>query len=150
MSGGFKWKEKPLAAAAESGEAESEKRLERGYRAMERPRPARSPGRDDVRNKFGDDYRERYSRPTRASDVANKFGTGADDEGEGVKGEKRKKKEKKVKGPKPTGEPLIVVNVNDRLGTKVSIPCLASDPISELCEIPCLVFLSTNSLWTQV
>lgn len=25
---------------------------------------------------------------------------------------------------------MIIVNVNDRLGTKASIPCLASDPIS--------------------
>ena len=39
------------------------------------------------------------------------------------------KKEKKV-GPVPTGEPMIIVNVNDRLGTKASIPCLASDSIS--------------------
>lgn len=26
---------------------------------------------------------------------------------------------------------MIIVNVNDRLGTKAAIPCLASDPISE-------------------
>ena len=26
-------------------------------------------------------------------------------------------------------EPMIVVNINDRLGTKAAIPCLASDPI---------------------
>jgi hypothetical protein len=26
---------------------------------------------------------------------------------------------------------MIVVHVNDRLGTKAAIPCLASDPISE-------------------
>ena len=29
-----------------------------------------------------------------------------------------------------SSEPMIVVNVNDRLGTKAAIPCLASDPIS--------------------
>lgn len=27
------------------------------------------------------------------------------------------------------GEPMIIVHVNDRLGTKAAIPCLASDPI---------------------
>jgi hypothetical protein len=27
---------------------------------------------------------------------------------------------------------MIVVHVNDRLGTKAAIPCLASDPISSL------------------
>lgn len=36
---------------------------------------------------------------------------------------------KKVVAP---SEPMIVVHVNDRLGTKAAIPCLASDPISEL------------------
>lgn len=28
---------------------------------------------------------------------------------------------------------MIVVHVNDRLGTKAAIPCLASDPISSSC-----------------
>lgn len=47
-------------------------------------------------------------------------------------GEKPKKeKEKKVKpAVAPVGQEMIIVNVNDRLGTKASIPCLASDPIS--------------------
>ena len=44
---------------------------------------------------------------------------------------KKEKKAKKSSGPAPTSEPMIIVNVNDRLGTKASIPCLASDPVSE-------------------
>lgn len=44
------------------------------------------------------------------------------------KEEKKKKKEKRSKIA-PTAEPMIIVTVNDRLGTKASIPCLASDPI---------------------
>lgn len=39
------------------------------------------------------------------------------------------KKEKKPVAPQ-SSEPMIVVHVNDRLGTKAAIPCLASDPIS--------------------
>ncbi|KAL8958538.1 MAG: hypothetical protein Q9193_004429, partial [Seirophora villosa] len=41
------------------------------------------------------------------------------------------KKEKKTREPKiaPTAEPMIIVNVNERLGTKAAIPCLASDSI---------------------
>jgi hypothetical protein len=27
------------------------------------------------------------------------------------------------------GEPMIIVTVNDRLGTKAQIPCMASDPV---------------------
>lgn len=40
------------------------------------------------------------------------------------------KKEKKAAAPK-SSEPMIVVNVNDRLGTKAAIPCFASDRIRE-------------------
>lgn len=28
---------------------------------------------------------------------------------------------------------MIIVNVNDRLGTKAAIPCLGSDPVSKYC-----------------
>ncbi|MCJ1330730.1 Luc7-like protein 3 [Thelotrema lepadinum] len=41
---------------------------------------------------------------------------------------KKEKKEKKHKIA-PTSQPMIVVTVNDRLGTKCAIPCLASDSI---------------------
>lgn len=43
---------------------------------------------------------------------------------------KEKKREKKAAMAAQSAEPMIVVNVNDRLGTKAAIPCLASDPIS--------------------
>jgi hypothetical protein len=32
---------------------------------------------------------------------------------------------------------MIIVHVNDRLGTKAAIPCLASDPISEFISATC-------------
>lgn len=49
----------------------------------------------------------------------------------GGKPSKPKKEKKEKKEPKlaPTTEPMIIVNVNDRLGTKAAIPCLASDSI---------------------
>jgi len=49
------------------------------------------------------------------------------------KKESQAKKKKRVKDT-PTltsSEPMIIVYVNDRLGTKAGIPCLASDSISE-------------------
>ena len=63
-------------------------------------------------------------------DVEDKFGR-KDDGAEKTNGEKPPEKPQKEKkpAPAPTGEPMIVVNVNDRLGTKASIPCMASDPI---------------------
>ncbi|KAL8784778.1 MAG: hypothetical protein Q9213_003758 [Squamulea squamosa] len=43
----------------------------------------------------------------------------------------KEKSSKKTKPPRiaPTAQPMIIVNVNDRLGTKTAIPCLASDSI---------------------
>ncbi|KAK5017935.1 hypothetical protein LTR39_001268, partial [Cryomyces antarcticus] len=35
----------------------------------------------------------------------------------------------KPAAPAPSTEPMILVHVNDRLGTRATIPCLASDPI---------------------
>lgn len=79
---------------------EDDRRLERGYRNQEKKR-ARSPVPATVK--------------------------------EGMKEEKstaKPMKEKKAaRNIAPAGE-TIIVNVNDRLGTKESIPCLASDPIS--------------------
>lgn len=62
--------------------------------------------------------------------VADKFGTGS--------AKKSKTDEAQDAPPKRAaaapaaaaqGEPMIIVHVNDRLGTKAAIPCLASDPI---------------------
>ncbi|KAL9126870.1 MAG: hypothetical protein Q9217_004151 [Psora testacea] len=123
-TGGFRWKEKP---SHDERELKEDQKLERGYRDADKPRP-RSPVRDDVRSKFGDDYNIRYSR--KYNDVASKSGaSAATGVGEAEKPENKRKKEKKAAGPKPTNEPMIIVNVNDRLGTKAAIPCLGSDPI---------------------
>ena len=45
--------------------------------------------------------------------------------------EKKERKERKEKKPVPTipAEPMILVYVNDRLGTKKAVPCLASDSV---------------------
>lgn len=102
--GGFKWKEKRRDDDPRNGG--DERRLERGYRSHDRPR---SPFKER-------EQRDKEPVPTVTA--------------EKPKREKKEKREKKA-GPVPTGEPMIIVNVNDRLGTKASIPCLASDSISE-------------------
>jgi outer membrane biosynthesis protein TonB len=43
--------------------------------------------------------------------------------------ERKEKKEKKEKERQKPTEPMIIVTVNDRLGTKAAIPCLASDSV---------------------
>ncbi|MCJ1244809.1 hypothetical protein MMC30_002009 [Trapelia coarctata] len=105
--GGFKWKEKRRDDDPRNGE--DERRLERGYRNHDRPR---SPFRD--REQRDREQRDKDPVPAATADKPKK--------------EKKEKREKKA-GPVPTGEPMIIVNVNDRLGTKASIPCLASDSI---------------------
>ena len=106
--GGFRWKEK----RNDDGERnkEDDRGLQRGYREQERRRP-RSPYRDGRR----DSERDREDKPP-----------------------EKLRKEKAEATIAPVGEPMIIVNVNDRLGTKAAIPCLASDPISKFSRRPLL------------
>ena len=100
--GGFNWKEK--RNEDDSRNRDDDRRLERGYRDR-RDRPRSPAPKQNERIPTSD---ARVDKP------------------------KKEKKEKKSSAPAPTSEPMIIVNVNDRLGTKASIPCLASDPISGL------------------
>ncbi|CAI7610071.1 unnamed protein product [Penicillium pancosmium] len=113
-TGGFRWKEK----RRDDDDRGDERKLDRGYRDRnDRPRSPRR-DRDGDKNRDGDRDRDRR-RDDRDAPRED--------------GEKKEKKEKKKKDKKPvlpqSGEPMIVVHVNDRLGTKAAIPCLASDPI---------------------
>ncbi|KAF2767817.1 ubiquitin-like protein [Teratosphaeria nubilosa] len=56
--------------------------------------------------------------------MADKFGSQA------PKSDSTKKEKKKKAAAIPvSNQPMIVVNVNDRLGTKAAIPCFASDGV---------------------
>ncbi|CAG8404200.1 unnamed protein product [Penicillium salamii] len=111
-TGGFRWKDKSRTDDSRG----DDRRLERGYRDRPRsPRRDREGGRDGDRygDKPRDDRDQRDDRDTPREDREKKV--------------KKEKKEKKV--IPQSSEPMIVVHVNDRLGTKAAIPCLASDPI---------------------
>ena len=110
--GGFKWKEKRRDDDTRNGEGD--RRLERGYRDRDQERTRDRPKSPAFEKK------DEIATPEQAA-----------------KKPKKERKEKKASGPAPTAEPMIVVNVNDRLGTKASIPCLASDPISEFGNMYC-------------
>lgn len=108
--GGFKWKEKRPVDEGEQSRG-GDRGLERGYKDHYR---ARSPQPDQNT----DDHEQPLKRNDR-------------DPPKKEKKERKEKKEKKAAAVPASGEPMIIVNVNDRLGTKAAIPCYASDPISQ-------------------
>ncbi|KAK3711310.1 hypothetical protein LTR37_009690 [Vermiconidia calcicola] len=152
---GFKWKEKKPQAEEDAGAGSRDSgRLERGYRDRSPRRDSyrererdRSPRRD--RNGRGDDRypRDRSPRsrnegdndrpghaqdsrpfkPRRSEDNPN----APDQDNATAPPQSKPKKEKKSKPPPApiSNEPMIIVNINDRLGTKAAIPCLASDSV---------------------
>jgi hypothetical protein len=99
---GFKWKEK-RREDPDRRNGEQEQGLRRGYKDHYRPR-SRSPRRQD----------RTVEKPIATQELE--------------KAEKKEKKEKKPVAAVPQ-EPMIIVNVNDRLGTRAAVPCLASDPV---------------------
>ncbi|KAI7220357.1 hypothetical protein KC343_g9356 [Hortaea werneckii] len=137
-STGFKWKDKrPRDDDNENGATSRDSdRLHRGYRNRSpRPRdqdrnperkgtdlPRSSHTRTDERTRSHDtDPLERTSNPQRDRP--------RDDSSKPPK-KKKPSSSSKSSAPAPaSGGPMIIVNVNDRLGTKAAIPCLASDSV---------------------
>lgn len=116
--GGFKWKDKKR----DNNNDQEEKRLERGYRNR-----SRSPRRDRPQESKGSSVEDKFG-------VADKFGSSSKKtsapKDDGEKPPERKAAPAPAPAQQaPAGEPMIIVHVNDRLGTKAAIPCLASDPI---------------------
>merc|ERR1711939_1300145 len=115
---GFKWKEK--RRDDDESRRDRDAGLQRGYRDHYRPRsrsrspPARrsSPRRSSPRRDERDSYKveDRRDRPREDKD--------------------RKEKKEKPAPAVPT-QPMIIVYVNDRLGTKKAIPCYPTDPIKD-------------------
>ncbi|CZT45952.1 related to ubiquitin-like protein (HubA) [Rhynchosporium secalis] len=128
--GGFKWKEK--RSTNDEGEGNG-KRLERGYRNR-----SRSPRRDREKadNRESKESKPKLGNGNSVEDkfgVADKFGpakTTKPDEGNtDTPPERAPAAASSVPQATSHNEPMIIVHVNDRLGTKAAIPCLASDPI---------------------
>ncbi|KAF2198824.1 ubiquitin-like protein [Delitschia confertaspora ATCC 74209] len=76
--------------------------------------------RDDrKRDRDSDDRRDRDSRRNRSRDRDSKSKTS----------DKPPTTAPSKPTPAASNEPMILVTINDRLGTKAQIPCLASDPV---------------------
>ncbi|KAB5586209.1 ubiquitin-like protein [Coniochaeta sp. 2T2.1] len=144
-SGGFRWKEK---RSTNDDGGDDRRGLDRGYRNRSPRRDNRDRDRDSDRRR-GDDRDDRYkpdSYPRRDRDSDRDRDRDSARDSDRTKERKskdpeRKKKDKPAKSPAAPappsgggggGEEMIVITVNDRLGTKAQIPCFPSDKIKDL------------------
>ncbi|KAI7371747.1 hypothetical protein KC354_g340 [Hortaea werneckii] len=133
-SSGFKWKEKRPRDDDNNETGATSKdsdRLHRGYRDRSPPRPRdhdRNPERKGTDPSRSSHTRIDESTRTRDSDPLERTSSSQRDKPRDEK-PKKKKSSSKASAPPPASGPMIIVNVNDRLGTKAAIPCLASDSI---------------------
>lgn len=126
--GGFRWKERRREG---DDTRQADRGLERGYRERNRERDS-DRDRQRASSRDRDDGNRRPRRRSEDRAPRERDGDRNRDNREKDERKPKEKKEKKGKIEKKltaSGEPMIVVNVNDRLGTKAAIPCLASDPI---------------------
>lgn len=146
-SGGFRWKDKGSRANDSFSRDFDERNRDDAPRRSSPPRDRdryrdRSPRRDGNRDSYRPrsprrDDRDRYRDGGDRRRSPRRDG-GRDERKEKRKEDKPKSDKEKEKKPKPVAapsraEPMIIVNVNDRLGTKAAIPCLGSDPVSKCC-----------------
>ncbi|KAK5175617.1 uncharacterized protein LTR77_000756 [Saxophila tyrrhenica] len=131
---GFKWKDKK-SKDEDGAESKDSGRLERGYRDRS-PRRDRDRDRDQKRDPFADSkkdsYRPRDRSPRKDADdrrTTKPSATTSDTPKDSTTASDKPKEKKKKKSTPASSEPMIIVNINDRLGTKAAIPCLASDSI---------------------
>ncbi|KAL8719650.1 MAG: hypothetical protein Q9225_003372 [Loekoesia sp. 1 TL-2023] len=133
-TGGFRWKDK--SRDDDHYDRSDDRRLERGYRDRDRRDRGDYRNEESSRRYRDEDRHDRRDRDQRR----NRDGYGREDDtrkdpftSSTPTSAKPSKPKKEKKEPKiaPTAEPMIIVNVNDRLGTKAAVPCLASDTIRD-------------------
>ncbi|KAL5615247.1 hypothetical protein BROUX41_005302 [Berkeleyomyces rouxiae] len=139
-SSGFGWKDKSRGSTSYA-DARGDRRggLERGYRQRRSPSPG--PRRHDSDSRDDREHRDRdYDRPRdrhRERDRDRPHSDrDRDSRDDGDRKSKPPRRDKKPAAPTPAagpagGEEMIIVHVNDRLGTKAAIPCFASDRVRE-------------------
>lgn len=137
---GFRWKDNK-SNAKDSGDREGDSGRRQDYRDRDHERP-RARDDDDRRDRPRDDRHSNHSRRPREEQPRGDRYRRDDDsrpprreraDKPAKDGEGKPRKEKK-QGPAamPPGQEMIVVNINDRLGTKSAIPCLGSDTVGQL------------------
>ncbi|KEY70235.1 hypothetical protein S7711_04344 [Stachybotrys chartarum IBT 7711] len=141
-SKGFRWKDsKPNDRSSDRRDPDRR----RDYRDRSPPRN-NDQGRFRERDRGGDRGQERHERERdryqdrnrdherdhgRDTEKPRRSDAGERSKNDGEKKAKKEKKDKKAAAIAP-GQELIVVNINDRLGTKTAVPCLPSDTVGQL------------------
>ncbi|KAL1899955.1 hypothetical protein Cpir12675_001176 [Ceratocystis pirilliformis] len=134
-SGGFGWKDKSRNSTSYADERGDRRGgLERGYRSRRSPSPRRRRDGDNDRDQFQGSASS--GRRERERDSGHSRGSNRDrdrrDRDRDDRPPRRDKSKKSATPAAPTsGEEMIIVHVNDRLGTKAAIPCFASDRVKE-------------------
>ncbi|PHH68709.1 hypothetical protein CDD80_7335 [Ophiocordyceps camponoti-rufipedis] len=111
-SKGFRWKD------TTGDKEERQGRSSRGYRDRSPDRPRRREGSREGRGAEGRRERRRED--------------GRDEERRRRSDRDDKPRQRNPKPAAPPPQEMIIVNVNDRLGTKSAIPCLPSDTVGQL------------------
>lgn len=135
-SGGFRWKDKRSGDGRDDGrdgrrdDRRDDRRSDRqGYRSG-RDRDFRDRDRDrDTRDRGRERSPRRDREPAREEGRRRSPDDKPSKEKRGDEGKKEKKAKKSVS---LAGKELIVVHINDRLGTKTAVPCLPDDTIGQL------------------
>lgn len=143
-SSGFKWKQKPPAVANNEGDsrrgdtrdgprARYDDRGGPSYRDNDNSRDGDYRHPDRRRNDQDSDYRRSYRSRSRSPRRDRERRDDRDRSRDREARPRKEKKEKPAAAPVAAvaadGEEMIIVHVNDRLGTKAAIPCFASDNI---------------------
>ncbi|KAL8712651.1 MAG: hypothetical protein Q9220_003182 [cf. Caloplaca sp. 1 TL-2023] len=162
-TGGFRWKDK--SKDIDRYDRQEDRHLDRGYRERDvrqrgyerdRDRDRRASYRNEDEGRRERGYENRYGDRDRDDKRRRDEQRGRSDQYHDDRKSRpnndspsdppppqrpdrteKKKIDKPPRPPKiaPTSSPLIIVNVNDRLGTKAAVPCLASDSIGDFKKI---------------
>ncbi|EEU41027.1 uncharacterized protein NECHADRAFT_99333 [Fusarium vanettenii 77-13-4] len=130
-SGGFRWK----GDRRDNDRRDFRRRSPHGRGDRDRDRDRdRGYGRDRGRDREHGRDRDRdrdYRRDNRDRD-RDRGDRGDRRDRERDRDQPKEKKEKPKAPVAQAGEEMIIVNVNDRLGTKAAVPCLESDTVGQL------------------
>jgi hypothetical protein len=131
---GFKWKEKQRDDTDDRDRRDRDTGLQRGYKEHYRPRSrSRSPQSRRHSPRRDDRERDRDHERRRERDRSHDRNRDLDRNQDRSEPPPRKEKKERPKNPAPAtpSQPMIIVYVNDRLGTKKAIPCFPTDPIKD-------------------